>query len=156
MPQLWSRGKINHVLFECPLALQIWAPSQVPSAPGVFPMTSIFSYISITCYGTYQTHFQNFSGLFGIFGKLGMIRFLRIWTDPRGILHTADTEAKLWLSAQTDSQEGELVSQIPSLEFSVVEGPRCYIVDLGKQKIVFSAWDGFILRMLKKGVLWDQ
>lgn len=48
---LWSRGidceqrcslcgaeeeSTNHVLFECPPALQIWTLSEIPSAPGIF------------------------------------------------------------------------------------------------------------------------
>lgn len=34
---------INHVLFECPPALQTWALLNIPSAPGCFLLTSIFS-----------------------------------------------------------------------------------------------------------------
>lgn len=34
---------INHMLFECPPALQVWALSQVPSNPGVFPCSSLYA-----------------------------------------------------------------------------------------------------------------
>ncbi|XP_056848949.1 uncharacterized protein LOC130499067 [Raphanus sativus] len=33
---------INHLLFECPPALQVWALSDYPSLPGYFPSTSIY------------------------------------------------------------------------------------------------------------------
>lgn len=36
---------INHALFECPLALQTWALSQIQSAQGIFWLPSIFSNI---------------------------------------------------------------------------------------------------------------
>ena len=34
---------INHVLFECPIARQTWALSNIPSRPGVFPTQSLFT-----------------------------------------------------------------------------------------------------------------
>lgn len=33
---------INHILFECPPALQCWALSSIPSPPGIFPCSSLF------------------------------------------------------------------------------------------------------------------
>lgn len=36
---------INHTLFECPPALQVWALSLVPTPPGRFPCTSIYGNI---------------------------------------------------------------------------------------------------------------
>lgn len=33
----------NHLLFECPPALQTWALSRVPSHPGIFQASSIFT-----------------------------------------------------------------------------------------------------------------
>ena len=33
---------INHIIFECPPAVQCWALSHVPSSPGVFPGSAIF------------------------------------------------------------------------------------------------------------------
>ena len=33
---------INHLLFECPPALQVWALSDYPSLPGYFPSTSVY------------------------------------------------------------------------------------------------------------------
>ena len=33
---------INHIIFECPPAVQCWALSTVPTSPGVFPSSSIF------------------------------------------------------------------------------------------------------------------
>lgn len=33
---------INHILFDCPPALQCWALSAIPSPPGLFPCSSLF------------------------------------------------------------------------------------------------------------------
>ncbi|KAG7572723.1 Ribonuclease H domain [Arabidopsis suecica] len=40
-----GRGEesINHLLFECPPAMQVWALSNIPTNPGVFPSNSIFN-----------------------------------------------------------------------------------------------------------------
>ena len=53
---------INHLLFECPFALQIWVLSNVPSGPGIFPTSSIFtkhgfSFLAVTK----RTRFELFS-----------------------------------------------------------------------------------------------
>lgn len=34
---------INHVLFECPPALQTWALSRIPSPPRIFPSSSVYT-----------------------------------------------------------------------------------------------------------------
>ena len=34
---------INHVFFECPPALQVWALSKIPSNPTIFPTQSLFA-----------------------------------------------------------------------------------------------------------------
>ena len=34
---------INHVFFECPPALQVWALSKIPSNPTIFPTNSLFT-----------------------------------------------------------------------------------------------------------------
>ena len=34
---------INHVFFECPPALQVWALSKIPSNPNIFPTSSLFT-----------------------------------------------------------------------------------------------------------------
>lgn len=36
---------LNHLLFECPPALQVWALSSVPTIPGVFPNSALFTNI---------------------------------------------------------------------------------------------------------------
>ena len=34
---------INHVLFECPTAMQVWALSKIPSNPAIFPTSALFT-----------------------------------------------------------------------------------------------------------------
>ena len=34
---------INHVFFECPPAIQVWALSKIPSNPAIFPTSSLFT-----------------------------------------------------------------------------------------------------------------
>ncbi|XP_024014264.1 uncharacterized protein LOC112088211 [Eutrema salsugineum] len=43
---------INHLLFLCPPALQVWALSDFPSLPGVFPSTSIYQNMSFLFWKT--------------------------------------------------------------------------------------------------------
>lgn len=43
---------INHVLFEFPPAIQTWVLSQIPTPPGVFPMSSV--------YFNFDLHFWDF------------------------------------------------------------------------------------------------
>lgn len=38
-------GTLNHCLFECPTALQVWGLSDIPKIPGTFPCTSLYNNI---------------------------------------------------------------------------------------------------------------
>ena len=38
-----SQESINHVFFDCPPALQVWALLKIPSNPSIFPTSSLFT-----------------------------------------------------------------------------------------------------------------
>ncbi|XP_010419097.1 PREDICTED: uncharacterized protein LOC104704762 [Camelina sativa] len=42
---------INYVLFECPPALQVWALSHIPTSPGAFPCSSLYSNLDFLFWG---------------------------------------------------------------------------------------------------------
>ncbi|XP_010512944.1 PREDICTED: uncharacterized protein LOC104788863 [Camelina sativa] len=44
-PRCGEEESINHLLFECPPALQVWALCSIPSPPGLFPCSSLFTNI---------------------------------------------------------------------------------------------------------------
>jgi len=60
---------INHVFFECPPAIQVWALSKVPSK------------MWIISFGESSRRWRiiNSRGYYGIFGKEGIVKFLVIW-----------------------------------------------------------------------------
>lgn len=81
---------INHVIFECPPALQTWALSRFPSPSGIFPSSSVFTSLDY---------------LFGGFRKryIWKNRNDKIYQNknrnPQEILRKAEVEGTLWVEA---------------------------------------------------------
>lgn len=70
---------INHVIFECPPALQTWALSRFPSPSEIFPSSSVFTSLDYLFGGFRKRLIQIvFSGSCGIYGRIEMIKFTRI------------------------------------------------------------------------------
>ncbi|XP_019099570.1 PREDICTED: uncharacterized protein LOC104783445 [Camelina sativa] len=46
-----AEESINHVLFECPPALQVWALSHTPLPPGIFPCSSLYANLDFLFWG---------------------------------------------------------------------------------------------------------
>lgn len=94
----WAKETSNHVLFEWPPALQTWALSQVLSARGVFPMTSILSNIDYL-FWRLPNQRSEFPWIIWYIWKARSDKiFKNLDRDPREILQSADTETNLWLS----------------------------------------------------------
>lgn len=86
---------INHVLFECPPVLQTWAISQIPSAPGIFPLTSIFANIDYL-FWRLQRDSSELSWIISYIWKANNEKKIKnLDRDPNGILRVAETETTL-------------------------------------------------------------
>ena len=85
-----SEESINHVFFECPPAVQVWALWRVPSSPDIFPMQSIF-FVTVQCSQFMRTEITYFGGFvrnwkitnlhefYGIYGKDETTKSLVTW-----------------------------------------------------------------------------
>lgn len=92
---------INHVLFECPPAVQIWALSKAPSTPGIFPMTSIFANLDYHFWRIVdRNQNQTFPWIIWYIWKARNDKgFKNLDRDSQEVLQLAEQEAMLWKSA---------------------------------------------------------
>ncbi|XP_056847407.1 uncharacterized protein LOC130498081 [Raphanus sativus] len=139
---------INHVFFECPPAIQVWALSKIPSAPGFFPGLSVFSNIDYLFWRLPKdSDFRFFPWILWYIWKN---RNSKIYTnrsgDPQEILRKAEVEAVIWADAQlmvpATNQTSHMVSEDRSLEESRV----CYIDGAWREQDKFSG-QGWFCRM---------
>lgn len=77
--------------------------------------------------------------------------FKNVDQDSREILQMADTEASLWLAAQTSNQEGELPAQAMPLYFFATEGPQCHIDGSWKEEDIVSGLGWYYLQDTNTG-----
>lgn len=101
---------VNHVLFECPLAVQGWALSDIPSSPGIFLCSSLFVNVEMLLkYSKSPGHLGAVSSVFPwIMWYQWKARNNKCFnnkdTSPIEILQLASQEAEAWKMAQiTDS-----------------------------------------------------
>ena len=72
---------INHVFFECPPELQVWAFSKIPPNSATFPTSSLFTNMDHLFWRvSHIWMIISVRGYYGIFGNKGIIIFLIIWT----------------------------------------------------------------------------
>ena len=78
---------INHVFFECPPTLQVWALSKIPSNPTIFPTSSLFTNMDHLFWRVFpQMDDHQFAWILWYIWKWrnNKIKFLVIWTlTPR-------------------------------------------------------------------------
>ncbi|XP_010501946.1 PREDICTED: uncharacterized protein LOC104779285 [Camelina sativa] len=95
---------INHTLFECPPACQVWALSQFPTAQGVFPSESIFTNMDFLFWRFPNVQNQEYIPwiLWYVWKARNDKLFSNLDSNPLAILRLAEDEAKAWALAQTD------------------------------------------------------
>uniref|UniRef100_A0A0D3E7G7 Reverse transcriptase zinc-binding domain-containing protein n=1 Tax=Brassica oleracea var. oleracea TaxID=109376 RepID=A0A0D3E7G7_BRAOL len=93
---------INHVLFECPPAVQVWALSRIPSNLDISPLQSLFANMDLLFWKVVPAmEDHQFAWILGYIWKERNNKvFSNLDIDPRDSLRLAETESALWAEAQ--------------------------------------------------------
>lgn len=129
----------NHVLFECPPALQTWALSRVPAAQRVFPMTSIFSNLDYFFWRLPKDHqVHSFSSILWYIWKVINDKvFNNLDRNPLVVLQLAESKAMAWEQAQENNIYLEPQISLPATVTSDFTGYRCFIDGSWKETYSF-------------------
>ena len=100
---------IYHVIFECPPALQTWALSRIPSPPGIFPSSSLFTSLDHLFWRLpTDVDSEYFPWIMWYIWKNRNDKIHNNRTvSPQEILRRADVEGSLWAEAQLLVQENQ-------------------------------------------------
>ena len=139
----------NHVLFECPPALQTWALSRIPSSPAIFPSSSIFTNMDYLFWRLPKEEDLNYFPW--ILWYIWKARNDKIYSNkdgnPQEILRLAEVESKIWMEAQLtvngpreNSYNGSL-QQSADLDLDVSR--VCYIDGAWKKEDIFTGQGWF-------------
>jgi len=134
---------INHVFFECPPAIQVWALSKIPTNPIIFPTSSIFTNMDHLFWRVappMEDH-QFAWILWYIWKGRNNKVFSNLDMDPRDTLKLAETESTLWAEAQIlkDQNTGTQVqASLPS-----IPGRWCFTDGSWKEGDMFSGQGWF-------------
>ncbi|XP_056860083.1 uncharacterized protein LOC130508541 [Raphanus sativus] len=128
---------INHVFFECPPARQVWALSQIPSNPTIFPTESLYTNMDHLFWRVLPKmddhHFAWI--LWYIWKGRNNKVFSNLDIDPSETLKIAVTEAKIREDAQSVATS---VIDRPIPDLPVIPGRWCFIDGSWKDKEVYS------------------
>lgn len=108
---------INHIIFECPPALQCWALSDIPTPPGLFPCNSLFTNLDHLLWravehGVPKENLEMFPWLIWFICKARNNKlFNGVEESPKDTLQLAITEASNWRVAQLIPIVGEETSE---------------------------------------------
>ncbi|KAG7552416.1 Longin-like domain superfamily [Arabidopsis thaliana x Arabidopsis arenosa] len=148
-----SEETINHTLFQCHPARQIWALSQIPTAMGIFSTESNFTNLD-HLFWRIPTEFDS-SAFPWIIWYIWKARNEKIFenkdTDPAEVLRLAEKEAQLWQSAQIELHNEnpgsvDLVNQDRVRDISLeaeYSGYRCFVDGSWKESDKFSGTGWF-------------
>lgn len=134
---------INHVLFECPIARQTWALSNIPSRPGVFPTQSLFTNMDYLFWRLPKepdlTYFPWI--LWYIWKNRNAKIFNNKIGSPPQFLRTAEIEGTLWAEAQIKEgiNRGSSFGGSPNLQGV----NRCYVDGAWKEQDPFTGQGWF-------------
>jgi len=134
---------INHVFFECPPAIQVWALSKIPTNPIIFPTSSIFTNMDHLFWRVVPPmEDHHFAWILWYIwkGRINKV-FSNLDMDPRDTLKLAETESTLWAEAQIlkDQNTGTQVqASLPS-----IPGRWCFTDGSWKEGDMFSGQGWF-------------
>ncbi|KAG7578757.1 Ribonuclease H-like superfamily [Arabidopsis thaliana x Arabidopsis arenosa] len=95
---------VNHTLFQCHPARQVWALSQIPTVMGTFPTDSIFANLD-HLFWRIPSEFDSIAFpwiIWYIWKARNEKLFENVDNDPLEVLRLAEREAQLWHSAQVE------------------------------------------------------
>ena len=146
---------INHLLFECPPALQTWALSDLPSSPGHFPRTSVYDNFDFLLSnaptrGILVQRLAKFPWILWYLWKARNDKlFIRIEVSPMDVLQKATQECEEWLVAQQVMSTGKAKESLQSddqEEMNRLHKPRCQ-VDASWATNQFTFGGGFVMEL---------
>ncbi|KAG2306601.1 hypothetical protein Bca52824_026349 [Brassica carinata] len=131
---------INHVFFECPPAVQVWALSRIPSNPIIFPSNSLFANMDHLFWRVPPViddhHFAWI--LWYIWKARNNKAFSNMDIDPRNTLQLAESESCLWKEAQSSlNQTVEQSRSTPIQSLPAIPGRWCFSDGSWKEKDIF-------------------
>ena len=97
-----NEESINHVFFECPPAIQVWALSKIPANPAFFPTKALFTNMDHLFWRVLpQMEDHQFAWILWYIWKARNNKvFSNLDMDPVDTLKLAETESTLWAEAQ--------------------------------------------------------
>ncbi|CAA7036812.1 unnamed protein product [Microthlaspi erraticum] len=118
---------VNHTLFECPPALQVWALSPIPTAPSRFPIGSLFTNMAYLFWELpNDDRMRMYPWLIWYIWKARNDKVLgNVDWDPNDIITKATAESLAWAKTQ-EKQEAESPRSQISVEITL-SGDRCQV-----------------------------
>lgn len=136
-----SEESINHVFFECPPAVQVWALSKIPSNSDIFPTHALLINMDYLYWKTsaYMEDHQ-FAWIIWYLRKARNNKiFSNIDVDPRDTLKLAETESWLWLEAQCVNADSiTQVRETEEFRLPSLPGRWCFTDESWKAHEMFS------------------
>ncbi|XP_013601383.1 PREDICTED: uncharacterized protein LOC106308810 [Brassica oleracea var. oleracea] len=130
---------INHVFFECPPALQVWALSKIPSNPTIFPTSSLFTNMDHLFWRVLpQMEDHQFVWILWYIWKARNNKvFSNLDMDPMDTLKLAETESTLWAEAQVVNDQ-RMPPPIIDMILPSIPGRWCFTDGSWKEGVTFS------------------
>ena len=97
-----QQESINHVFFECPPTIQVWALSKIPSNPAIFPTNALFTNVDHLFWRvTPKFEDHQFAWILWYIRKARNNKvFSNVDMDPRDTLGLAEIESTIWAEAE--------------------------------------------------------
>ena len=135
---------INHVFFECPPAIQVWALSKIPTNPAIFPTDSLFTNMDHLFWRVappMEDH-QFAWILWYIWKGRNNKVFSNLDIDPRDTLNLAEMESIIWAEAQLMKDQKMGTETQDTLPQSIT-GRWCFTDGSWKEEDMFSGQGWF-------------